>query len=372
MAAACAACLWASTGFTAVPRDDQFIAGYVAAVLEREFSLTDALITVRDGAVTVATERLGRHNPHRLETALSTIPGVTAVEIIEGTPVEAVPAAPAGPPGDDEVPPPVTAATAKEPEDLQILPRGTLFEPLQAAPRWPHFSAAYHIYDNDQDSKHVGAVSFGETLSLVRGRALAGEMELGLRAGVFAIFDLDSDSQDLINADYMVGIPLSYRRGSFSSFFRVYHQSSHLGDEFLLRDDFDAEDRINLSFEAAELLLSYDLDWRWRIYGGGGYLLHQIPDTLGKGMAQAGLEYESDRVFWNVFRPVAALDLQFWEDDDWDPSISLRAGFQVGDPGFLGQQIELTAEYYNGRNMNGQFFDRDLEYYGIGLHLYFN
>ncbi|WP_162913194.1 DUF1207 domain-containing protein [Rhodospirillaceae bacterium SYSU D60014] len=370
--AGCAAFLWISTGFAAVPTDDEFIAGYVAAILEREFGLTDTAIAIENGAVTITTERLGRHNPHQLETALSTVPGVTAVEIIEGAPGEAVPPTSAAEQGDAETPTVVTAATATEPESSQILPRGTLFEPLQAAPRWPHFSAAYQYANNDQVAEHFGAVSFGETLSLVRGGALDGKLELAFQAGVFATFDLDSESQDLINADYVVGIPLVYRRGDFSSFLRVYHQSSHLGDEFLLRDDVDEEDRINLSFEAVELLLSYDIDPRWRIYGGGGYLFHRQPDTLEPGMAQAGLEYESDEVYWDVFRPVAALDLQSWEDDDWSPAVSLRAGFQIGDPGILGQQLEVTAEYYNGRNPNGQFFTRDIEYYGIGLHLYFN
>jgi len=89
-------------------------------------------------------------------------------------------------------------------------------------------------------------------------------------------------------------------------------------------------------------------------------------------MAQLGVEYESDTRYWGLLWPVAALDVQFWEENGWDPDFSLRAGFRLGEPGILGEELELTAEYYNGRNPNGQFFDRDLEYFGIGLHLYFN
>ena len=36
-------------------------------------------------------------------------------------------------------------------------------------------------------------------------------MEVGLQAGVFSIFDLAADSKDLINADYLVAIPLSLK-----------------------------------------------------------------------------------------------------------------------------------------------------------------
>ena len=37
-----------------------------------------------------------------------------------------------------------------------------------------------------------------------------GWWEVGVQAGVFAFFDLDAESTDLVNADYLVGVPLSY------------------------------------------------------------------------------------------------------------------------------------------------------------------
>jgi hypothetical protein len=58
---------------------------------------------------------------------------------------------------------------------------------------------------------------------------------------VFAQFDLDSTSDDLLNADYVVGLPLTFRRAGFSARGRFYHQSSHLGDELLLREENDLE-----------------------------------------------------------------------------------------------------------------------------------
>jgi hypothetical protein len=43
---------------------------------------------------------------------------------------------------------------------------------------------------------------------------------------------------------------------------RVLHQSSHLGDEFLLRN---RTTRINLSYEALDLLLSYETEFGLRL-----------------------------------------------------------------------------------------------------------
>src|SRR5258705_448488 len=75
-----------------------------------------------------------------------------------------------------------------------------LFKPLIADPRWPHFSASYQRYLDDKQLKDVAAVSFGETFAFYRGRLGAGWWEIGLQAGVFALFDLDAPSKDLINA----------------------------------------------------------------------------------------------------------------------------------------------------------------------------
>jgi len=75
----------------------------------------------------------------------------------------------------------------------------------------------------------------------------------------------------------MVGIPLSFRYEGFSMMLRVFHQSSHLGDEFLLRT---RTERINLSYQSVDLKLSYEFGNLLRLYAGGGYLFGQDPSSL--------------------------------------------------------------------------------------------
>lgn len=94
---------------------------------------------------------------------------------------------------------------------------------------------------------------------------------------------------DLINADYVVGIPVSWRSGLFSTRLRLYHQSSHLGDEFLLANP--GVNRVDLSFEAVEAILSLDAPGGWgRVYAGGSYLVHREPAALERSGVQWGLE----------------------------------------------------------------------------------
>jgi len=351
--------------------DDAFIAGYAAAVLQREFGLAASKVTVSGGVVQVDAETLASSVGPRLRTALLEIPGVTDVRVLQGVaPPSAatVPGLAPAPPARPGAPPPATAVT--QDQGGQVLPRSNLFEPLMADPRWPRFSAAYRYYTDDPDVEHAGAVSFGETFSLYRNSLLGGRWEVGFQAAVFSVFDLGSESLDLINADYWVGIPLSYRIGDFSILGRVYHQSSHLGDEFLLREGIDRSRRINLSYEAAEALASYDIGEEFRVYGGFSYLFDQDPSDLKPWGTQAGLEYESSDTFANgQLRPVAGADLKFREESGWDMDLSIRAGVQLESTFLNPRRIRLLAEYYNGSNPNGQFYSRKLEYVGFGVNV---
>ena len=76
-----------------------------------------------------------------------------------------------------------------------------------------------------------------------------GKWELSLRAGVLSDFDLNATSHDLVNADYLGGLYSSFPVG-WSAFGCLFHQSSRLGDEFLLRAHFQC---VNLSYEGPDL-----------------------------------------------------------------------------------------------------------------------
>lgn len=319
--------------------DDASIRGYAAAVLERDFGIDAAGISVQDGRITLPSAAFAGADPQRIRRALLAIDGVTAVDL--DSPGEAAP---------------------------DILPNRKLFAPLLADPRWARFSVAYQYHIDNDEIQNVGATSFGESFGLIRGpaRVIGGTWQLSVQAAVFAVFDLDADSKDLVNADYWVGFPVSYRNGNLSALFRIFHQSSHLGDEYLLRNRVD---RVNLSYEAADLKLSYDVADPLRLYAGVGYLLRHEPDDIQPGSVQYGAELKSPWSFWNRrMVPVAALDIQKWEENDWDNDLSLRLGVELSGARRGGHTVTILAEYFNGSSPNGQFYNRAVETIGIGAH----
>ena len=359
-------CAAAAAPALAAPGTDGFIEGYAAAILERDFQLTASSLRVQNGIVRLSPTDLAGRDRGQIVAALSRIPGTVRVEIVDATtPAVATPA------------PPVAAATGPAPQvkvlkDLQtgFLPGGELlFKPLIADPRWPHFSASYHRYLNDKQLRDVAAVSFGESFALYRDRLGAGWWELGVQAGVFALFDLNAPSMDLINADYFVALPASYRYGDFSAIVRLFHQSSHLGDEFVLGSR--VPNRLNLSYEGLDARFSYELGDVWRFYAGGGYLFHREPASLDPWAIQYGIEFRSP---WPApearWRPIAALDVQNREENDWHADFSLRAGIQF-DGILTSRNLQVLLEYFRGHSPNGQFYRQKVDYLGLGLHFHF-
>jgi len=237
--------------------DDRYLAGYAAAVLETRFGLPSRELQVENGKLRLRSADLQGQDTGEVLASLRAIDGLE-VELI-GTPTEARSVS------SSAKPTPLPSATLSE--TTGWLPRAALFDPLIADPRWPRFSATLQFYQHDEELGTVGAPNFGAAIPFYGWRGLGIDWQAGLHAGVFSIFDLNADSSDLINSDFFVALPISARHGPLSAQVRLFHQSSHLGDEFLLRNRVD---RINLSYEGADLRLSVK-PWDWlRFYAGGG------------------------------------------------------------------------------------------------------
>jgi len=350
--------------------DNSFIAGYTTAVLEREFNVTAASLSVKGGVITLRAEDLEGIDHDKIITILSNIKGVVRVEIVTAKNQETSLISTRSPSPSEAAQEEEQVNSENSRPDHGFLPKGALFDPLIADPRWPHFSVSYQYYIDDEELRSVGATSFGATIPLYRNDApFGGQWQVGIQAAVFAIFDLDAKSYDLINADYWVGLPISYRKGAFSSLLRVFHQSSHLGDEYLLRNQVE---RDNISYESVDLKLSYDFTKWLRIYAGGGYLFHRVPSDLDPWSVQYGLELKSPWTYFaGVVRPIAGVDFKNWEEHDWDADTSARIGIQLESEKITGHKLHFLLEYFHGHSPNGQFYERAIEYIGIGTHFYF-
>ena len=153
----------------------------------------------------------------------------------------------------------------------------------------------------------------------------------------------------------MIGFPVSWRKGLLSTRLRVFHQSSHLGDEFLLGNP--GVKRVNLSFEALDAIISLDAEGGWgRVYGGGSYLMHCEPATLDPIGAQWGFELRGPTIAAPIvgrqvpslrLTPVFGADFKSFEALNWIVNTNVVGGVEwskaVGD-----RRFRLLLNYYHG------------------------
>ena len=348
-----------AAAYSAARPDDRFLEGYAAAVLDLRFGLKDLKPTVRNGTLYLDPAKLKGRNPKAVAVALGSVEGLRVIVAQEEPPQ---PAAPTGPS--------VPASTADDyRRTTGWLPPAKSFEPLIADPRWPRFSASIQFYQDDPRLDTVGSANVGAAIPFYGWEAFGADWQVGLQGGVFSIFDLNSRSNDLVNAVYFVALPLSVRKGAFSAQARLFHQSSHLGDEFLLNNQVN---RINLSYEGTDLLLSWDFARILRLYGGGGGLFNTDPSRLKPWFVQGGFQLTSPYpLFTELLYPIAALDVQANEQEGWNVNFSARAGVEFRSEWLAERRLQWLFEYFNGHSPNGQFFQRNIEYFGTGLHFFF-
>ncbi len=253
--------------------------------------------------------------------------------------------------------PPITGAPARE----------AIFQPLFADPKEPQFFAAYLLARSPHLAPRLGSVGFGQTIHLLGAR----DWQLAIAAGVFSQFNMQSATTDLMNTDYLVGVPLTYRQGAMVARFQLYHQSSHLGDEYIVHTH---AQRVTFSFEAAEVLAS-EVVGNWRVYGGGEYIFTHAPDDLKPGIVHGGVDYRQQQPLVHlgrlaVARVVAGLDGRCIEDSGWQVGWSLATGLEFGDPVAApgsGWRWSVLLKAYAGPSPYGQFYRDYVSSVGLGV-----
>jgi hypothetical protein len=255
------------------------------------------------------------------------------------------------------------------------LPEGDVFCPLLADPKATHSYVAYVRGTSTSPlGSDLASFGIGDRFGIARwnGARPGDGFQINLEGAVFAQLDLNTESYDLVNADYMLGLPMTYRYGGFSGRLRLYHQSSHLGDELLLHSRIQRE---NFSFEASEAILSYDAG-PLRLYGGGEYILHSIPSDLDHWVLHGGLELRQPEGALHEGRTtrvrlIAAGDAKSVQDLDWETAYSAVAGFEFSgtrEGTHAMRRWSVLGHYYYGPAPYGQFFRSDVTYYGVGVH----
>ena len=350
---------------------DEYLSGYIQALIDTHYYEYKVRVIVRDHQAYVFNLPRNDLLANSIMCFVNDIPCIDSVEIVMCCPEEFLCNAngcfdsPGCTPGDYctmeaicEVPPPCCQISG-----IWFPQSNRLFLPLVADPRQVTNSGAIRFNDRmiGKHLKHVGAVVFGDEFPIFRWKDVFcwhGDLQLGVEAGIFSVFDLDHPDGCMVNTDYFVGPTVTYAVDKWSYRLRVWHMSSHLGDEFLIENPH--VHRKNRSEEGVDFFSSYQLNTHIRLYGGLGYIFDSDNTFCVKPFYfQYGTEI---RVFGcrNCFnklyvQPFFAMNLLNWQEHNYSLDATYLLGLEYSNIQGVGRKFRIFGEYHNGYSVEGQF-----------------
>jgi hypothetical protein len=255
--------------------------------------------------------------------------------------------------------PPVRAAAQD-----RLFPAVPSFELPQASPRVHGlvgrvFSARRG--DSQFGREPEAEVGVGENFPVLALRRGARPVTLGFGTQVYGRFSLGDRKSALIGNDWVVGLNTTAALGAWSLTGELYHESSHLGDEY--RDRFDAT-RLDWTREVAAAWLTYGTG-PVRVTGSLSYVLIDELDLARPGAALAA-DYEGrpfGHFLGGAVRAVGGVFLESEAATSWRISTSAKLGIAVARSGG-GREMGLALIAHDGLSTQRQFFRRESRYIG--------
>lgn len=244
----------------------------------------------------------------------------------------------------------------------QILPAGLLYKSYLAGEKEPRLASAW-LHD-----KRLGwrwESTLGGRVGLFRdgtvGAIRPEGWQIDIEGAAMPRLDMEN-SEDLDAVDYRFGLPWTWRRGPLAFKAGYYHISSHVGDEFQIRNP--TFQRRNYVRDSAIAGVSYDLNCDVRTYAEVAYAL-KASDGAEPFELQFGIEYSPARAIKRG-DPFAAANVHLREEFDFGGAVNLMAGWQWRSP-TSDRLLRTGLQYYHGKSLQYEFYDQNERLLGFGV-----
>ena len=201
----------------------------------------------------------------------------------------------------------------------------------------------------------------GENLPLVALKRGPRPIVLGVGSQVYGRFSLNDSKTSLISVDWVAGLNATALLGAVAVTMEVYHESSHLGDEY--GDRFQAQ-RLDWSREVVAGWATYGAG-RWRFTGGVSYVLYDGL-SLPKTAAALGLDFGGGRhqILTSAVEPVIGLYVEAAGATQWRLNNSAKLGlaFRRGEGA---RRVGVAVIAHDGLSTQRQFFRQESQYLGL-------
>jgi hypothetical protein len=247
----------------------------------------------------------------------------------------------------------------------RLFPSVRSFELPEASPR-VHGFVGRLISARRGDSRfgreQEGEAVLGENFPLVSLKGGRRPIVLGFGSQVYGRFSLTDPKSALISTDWVVGLNTTAALDAWALTLEVYHESSHLGDEY--GDRFPA-DRLDWTREVLAGWASYATGV-WRFTAGASYVLDDELRLPAPG-GSFGVDFHGRPrgALAGSVRPIAGLVIQADAATKWRVSSSAKLGvaFATGNT----HDISISLIAHDGLSTQRQFFRQGSQYIGMEL-----
>ena len=198
---------------------------------------------------------------------------------------------------------------------------------------------------------------------IVRAREWALDVASFTQFEVYYDAALKKQKRQLVNTDYRVGISYNVRRGAGTWRFRLYHISSHLGDDYIIRNQIPFYLPNSVNYELIDATYSRLFTNGLRLYGGAG-IVPRDPDERKPISGQLGFFYRNPTR--RTMRFVSGVDVKVWQQTNFQPGVKVGAGFELGRSG---NPFTLIVEGYSGFRPYSLYEYQTVNWLGVGLYL---
>ncbi len=244
----------------------------------------------------------------------------------------------------------------------QLMPAGLIYRPLLASAKESRFRS---VWNNESGEGNIWDITLGGQVGLLRYGTIEHGIPVGWQLGIEGAGQvrLDQDENgDVMANDFRFGIPLTWGDRFSQVKLAFYHLSSHLGDEFLLKNP--GFTRLNFSRDVLVCGYSIHPADLWRLYVEAGYAV--AADVADEWEFQFGAEFSPRGSTGFRGEPFAAANAHLREEVDYGGNFVFQTGWAWRRAPTSGM-LRVGVEYYNGKSDQFSFFDESEQKFGFGI-----
>ncbi len=206
---------------------------------------------------------------------------------------------------------------------------------------------SYIIKNKDYDFSLYSLVNLGFYKPIISRSTERFSWEINFGAATFTQFEFNVENgyylAGLLNNDYKLSGDFSFKKYKNILRFRLFHLSSHLGDDYIIRNNITVPNDKSENYEQADLTYLRLLNENYWYAGVGEiytkYVFRERFSVFGGGYYNI-LERKSIDLFSSINIRVSA-------DHNFKPDIRFGTGINIKQK--TNQALKIWAEFYNGQ-----------------------